>query len=131
MLAHPQLLNRPCGECKAWLYDDGERLSDKKATRRGQPCRRPGGVPTPCSRCPKIPKGAAPRPENAVELSEKNFAAIRHYFQSRAVGASEEERRDAIVRKNWSLIDRLVRIHEIEQGTTAAVAMLFAAKSVK
>jgi hypothetical protein len=56
------------------------------ATRAGKPVRRPPNAPTPCRTCPKIPPGAEPRPENAVELTEAGWAAWNFYRECRAVG---------------------------------------------
>jgi hypothetical protein len=52
--------------------------------RRGQPVPRRESVPTPCYKCPKIPAGAEPRPENAVELSARNAKAYMLYLETKA-----------------------------------------------
>jgi hypothetical protein len=82
---------RSCSDCKAYLYDDrGEVM-----TRGGKPCPRPANAPTPCKTCPKIPPGAEPRPENAVELDEAGLDCWRFYKECKAVG---EFPRDPLVR---------------------------------
>lgn len=63
--------------------------------------RRPARSKTPCRYCPKIPDGKDPRPENAVEVSEKNLAAYGHYLECKAVGAFPP---DPIVRRNAAVI---------------------------
>jgi hypothetical protein len=55
-------------------------------TRAGKPVPRPANTATPCRSCPKIPAGAEPKPENAVELSEAGWACWRFYRECRAVG---------------------------------------------
>lgn len=53
-----------------------------KASKRGpNKIPRPPSVPTPCHKCPKIPKDAKPCPENAITLSTKNEQAFWHYYQ--------------------------------------------------
>jgi hypothetical protein len=58
---------------------------------------------TPCHKCPK----GSPEEAKQIELSEKNWAAYAHYQEAKAVGLTDEERRDPIVRRNFALIDRL------------------------
>lgn len=59
------------------------------------------GTKTPCAVCPKIPHGAEPRPENAVELTDRTTAAYQHYLECKAVG---EFPNDPIVRYTAVLI---------------------------
>lgn len=76
--------------------------------RGGQKCERIKGQIPPCRWCPKIPKGAEPIPSNAVELSSRNWTAYQHYLECKAVGATDAERRDPIVRRNAMLIEQIV-----------------------
>ncbi len=80
-----------------WLYDDDGKVS----TRCDVPNKRPRGVPTPCFKCPKIPVGMAPDRQNAVELTDRNFAAYVHYLECRAVGQFPA---DPIVRRNARIL---------------------------
>jgi len=99
LLFHPEW-SRTCTDCVTWVYGD-----DGHVTQRcGIPNRRPKGVPTPCWKCPKIPpvaKGEEPQRENAVELTEANFAAYVHYLECRAVGKFPN---DPIVRRNARIL---------------------------
>jgi hypothetical protein len=51
--------------------------------------------------CPKIPAGARPAPENAIELSLQNLQAWTHYRECKAVGSFPH---DAIVRMNAGIV---------------------------
>jgi hypothetical protein len=63
---------------------------------------RPPGAPTPCHRCPKIPKGQPPRPEHAAELTDQNWRALKFHQSCKAVGQWPD---DAIVRRNARVIE--------------------------
>jgi hypothetical protein len=81
-LLHPRVAARPCDECRRWQYlPDGTVL-----TRGGRPVPRPAGAPTPCRTCPKVPPGAPPVPESAVELGDQLQRAWEFYRECRAVG---------------------------------------------
>lgn len=87
---------------------------------------RPANVPTPCDRCPK----QSPEKAHEHELSDKNWRAYAHYQQARAVGLTDGERADPIVRRNFAAIDQVVRQHEASQAakmTAAELARVFAA----
>ena len=102
-LLHPEIASRSCTDCQQWLY------FDKGPGQFGERVERPAGVPiprgphikTPCCWCSKIPAGKEPCPENAVELTPKNFEAWAHYRECKAVGDFPT---DAIVRFNASII---------------------------
>ena len=96
-LLHPLVATRSCGDCKKWVYEDSGELK----MRNDEPMERPAGTPTPCGSCPKIPKGRFPKPENAQELSEKNWRAFGHYRECKAVGRFPD---DPIVRVNAGII---------------------------
>jgi len=127
ILAHPEIAGRPCEECKQWLYQDtAERLSGRKlVTGDGRPmprppAGRPGVLTTPCRQCPKIPPGVEPRPEHAVELSERNQQAYWHYLRSKAVGRFP---RDPIVERNAGLI-RMVEDEVSREREAAQIGVL-------
>lgn len=90
------------------------------------PCVRPPKTPTPCEQCPK----QSPEKAHEHELSDKNWRAYVHYQQARAVGLTDEERADPLVRRNFAIIDELKRQHEASQAakmTAAELARVFAA----
>ena len=114
LLVHPELPT--CENCKEYVYD----ATWKPTLIAGQVhAKRPPGTSTPCPICPKIPHGATPKPENAIELSDKNWAAYRHYRECKAVGSFPVE--DAIVRRNADLIRQAEESHERTQGQAGVV----------
>ncbi len=96
-LEHPELPT--CAACIQWMYDDQWRPNKKG----GKPVPRPKGVPTPCFRCPKIAVGVLPCPENARQLSEKNWEAYLYYRRC-LVDTTGLLPRDSIVLRNNALI---------------------------
>lgn len=107
------------GELKTYAATvDGER--------KELPCVRPAKTAPPCGQCPK----QSPEKAHEHELSDKNWRAYAHYQQARAVGLTEAERADPIVRRNFAVIDQVVRQHEASQAakmTAAELARVFAA----
>jgi hypothetical protein len=97
LLVHPELPS--CEDCQAYLYSDRWELSRKG----GQPVARPKGIQTPCYRCPKIPPGTEPKPANAINLSERNYAAY-WYAQQCQVDNTGVLPRDKIVVRNNTLV---------------------------
>lgn len=98
---HPNVAARSCSDCVAWMYDDRGGQFGKLITRRdGSKIPRGKGA-TPCRFCPKIPAGAEPRPENAIEMDEQGHQTVAFYRECRAVG---EFPGDAIVRRNAAII---------------------------
>ena len=104
---HPEVAAVSCQDCQTWMYDE----KWQREQRAGQDVPRPPGCKTPCWSCPKIPKGAPPRPSSAVELSEKNVRAYNFHEECVAVG---DFPRDAIVRRNARLITMVVK--SVESG---------------
>lgn len=104
MLFHPEW-DRPCADCQKYLYDDDGNVQRRPA-KVGLPVINVTGD-TPCHVCPKIPAGVstdAPSAElrrHAVEMSERNRKAFRHYLECKAVGQFPD---DAIVRRNAAVI---------------------------
>lgn len=84
MTLHPVVAHRSCGDCRRWMYLDINGGFGPRDERGGRPKPRVG--PTPCVRCPKIPPGAEPRPENAVELTPELAECVRFYRECKAVG---------------------------------------------
>ena len=103
ILLHPEVASRSCSDCQQFLYfDRGPDEFGDRVTRGGKPVIRPKGVGTPCSWCPKIPPGMEPKPQNAVDLSNKNLAAVQFHRECDAAGGQFPL--DAIVRRNAALI---------------------------
>lgn len=131
VLLHAGIATRSCGDCQRYLYyDRGSDDFGSRVERGGLPVLRPKNVKTPCQWCPKIPPGESPKPENAIELSEKNIAAVVHYRECKAVGEFPD---DAIVRRNAALIrgaeEVAERVHQMRSGQAALAAMRMAGRS--
>lgn len=99
------------------MYDE----TWQRETRAGQDVPRIGK--TPCYKCPKVPKGAPPRPSSAVELNEKNQRTYVFHEECEAVG---EFPRDAIVRRNGRLINMVKQSVASGQAQTAQQRMVMA-----
>lgn len=116
MLAHPYLPS--CDDCVAWQYDTEtwQRLGDDDSDRRGP------DDPTPCWKCPKIPRGepATPATGRQSELSDRNWAAYLHYLRCKAVRRFPD---DEIVEHNAGVI-RMIEDQEMNaaarQSSTAS-----------
>ena len=90
----------------------------------GEKVPRIAGQPTPCRFCPKIPKGQEPKPENAVELTMRNWQAYQHYLECKAVGAFPD---DPIVRRNAMLIRQVEDSARRMESLTANVREILTA----
>lgn len=99
LLFHPEF-DRTCADCQRWIYDDDGQVLRRPA-REGKPVIRLPMQPTPCEKCPKIPKGEVAIAANAVEMTEQNRQAFIHYLECRAVGQWPD---DVIVRQNARII---------------------------
>lgn len=78
---------------------------------RGKKFERPAGQGAPCEHCPKESPAEAKR----HELSDANQEAYAHFRRHRSAGfatLTDDEKTDAIVRRNFSLIGELVRAAE-------------------
>lgn len=82
------------------MYDDNPQRMGLVVLRGGEKIRRLPNQMPPCHWCPKIPKGAAPVPESAVELSPRNRDAYLHYRRCKAVSRFPI---DAIVERNAAI----------------------------
>lgn len=87
--------NRTCKDCMTWVYGPD-----------GEPMERPSGsgikvandnCDTPCSSCPKIPKGMPKDRRYAVELTDRDWAIYRHWRECRATNTFPD---DPIVRRH-------------------------------
>lgn len=112
----PQLPS--CADCKRWLFD---LRTGRRTERGGKPVPRLVNVPTPCRDCPKVPAGAPPVPESAVELTPANLLCLAHYQGCRATGHWPDDER---VKRNAALI-RAVD-DAVEQARAAAPEKLLA-----
>ena len=114
ILAHPQMVNRTCDECRKWIYDDTPaELSSTVKTWHGQPMKRERGAPCPCHRCPKAKSPEAGEKIDAAVV--KAFAVLEKYYQVKATSGlvlSESERSDSIVQRNLGICEELVRMSE-------------------
>ncbi len=123
LLFHPGAARIDCRECGKFIYDleTGE-LKTYAATVDGErvklPQVRPAGTPTPCNLCPK----QSPAQAAEFELSEKNWQTYAFYLQARAVGLTDQERSDPIVRKNFAIIDAATTAWEMSQGARMQAA---------
>ena len=100
--------------------DDG-----KIVKHRGKDQRRPPNTKTPCRTCPK----KSPDEAHQYELSPKNEKAVQFYFATRAMSGAnltDELKQDAIVQRNLSIIDRIIRQHEQESAVAAVMNPLIA-----
>ncbi len=119
-LCHPRLPT--CTDCQKYRYDDDWNLKKRRRGRVGlqvieEPELRLAGDIPPCAKCPKIPSGAVPLPENAVVLSPENRAA---FFYWRLCSQDPNDRdfpRDALTRENNALIQG--RIDSIDRRYAA------------
>lgn len=71
--------------------------------------KRPAGCLPVCKGCPKIATGDEPKPENANDLSERNWKMYMKYLEVKA-GAKMPE--DDIFRRNCALIRMVEDRHE-------------------
>ena len=123
ILAHPEVGYRRCEDCKKWSYNaqTGE-VNEQWQTIGGERTRVP--VPlrgrTPCLTCPKCKDMPVRNPETGArsELSERNWRALRFYFENKSAGGMI----DAIARKNCGIIQCLMDQYAI--GSNRAVCEL-------
>ena len=113
MLAHPELPS--CEDCqRLWYYfKDGALQITEDG--KGSPRPRPKEMDPPCAQCPKIPKGEFPCPDNAMELSHENWAAVVYYLE---VKAGNVPVGDPVARRNCALIRHAEDRHERNQMGT-------------
>lgn len=118
---YPHMVDRTCERCKEYQYNDkpNDMALEPVILADTSYMKRPKGVPTPCSICPKLPRGKSPEPANAIEPTQKSLQAFWHYQKCRAVGRFPE---DAVVESNAVVIghclDSIERI-EKQEGTEA------------
>lgn len=98
---HPEVATRPCDECRLFVFDE----RGEKATRGGQPIRRPPGASPPCKACPK----KSPREAHRYELSPRNLRLVSCFMRRRATG---DIPMDEATRERFSVIDAIVRRNE-------------------
>ena len=98
LLLHPEW-SRTCADCLKWRYGpDGKRMDRPHGS--GLWLTNDDGF-TPCSECPKIPSGKPKERRYAVELSDKNYRAWKHWRECRAVNSFPD---DPIVRRNAEIL---------------------------
>jgi hypothetical protein len=116
LLLHPELPS--CQSCIQFLHSKDWKIE----TNAGAPVPRPAHAPPPCFRCPKIPKGKAPKPSNAAEISDKNYQAYR-YYQQCVVDATALLPRDRIVVNNNAIIRSALDFIEMSNLQTLSTTM--------
>lgn len=103
-----------CKLCQKYLIDydwdagtgTGEYLEYEISPGVGKPIERRADQPTPCGKCPK----KSPEQEHEYVLTEANYQALAHYREAKAMGfrgLSDEEATDAVVRRNFVLLDQV------------------------
>lgn len=125
MLRHPEVASRSCDECKLWVFDE----QGKKQISRGKPVPM-GKAKPPCRMCPK----KSPEEAHQYELSRKNALTVQMYYTTRAMNGtnlSDEARQDSRLQSNLAIVDRIIRPHEAEQATSAAMALMMAGREGK
>lgn len=119
LLSHPEVAYRSCSDCLRWYYDPKtgqllKRWQKVDGEQQQVPIERKPGDKLPCLECPKCDgeKLKSPEAGQRCELSERNWKALRFYFQQKAVGGLV----DAIARKNCGIIEWLLDQHRNGQG---------------
>jgi hypothetical protein len=107
-----------CERCIAVMHDENW----KPCTRGGKEIPRAKGSKTPCWKCPKIPKGMEPRPENAVELTARGWAAWWYWLQCKEDQTCQLPR-DRITLRNAALL-RQVEQQALRSQTASDTADL-------
>jgi len=114
ILLHPQLIERTCARCQAWLYDEQHQV----VRRLGQPVPRPPESLLPCWQCPKQSPAAAAGCERDIERIART---VRLYFAVQATAGrclSEREAADRLTARNLALVAAVVR--QVAQAQAAA-----------
>lgn len=91
MLLHPQIAARTCEECLKWWYVADKVEPITVPAIGGNKQRRPLMVDPPCGSCPKIPDDGPKTRFRAIEWSNSQWAAYRHYKRCKAVGRFEDD----------------------------------------
>ncbi len=104
LLYHPEAAGRSCDDCEKYVYDDTPEKLGRRSLHLSEPLLRCPGSRTPCHMCPKIPPDRPRRREFAVELSERSWRVYQHYLEAKAVGFTETEKADPIVRLHAGII---------------------------
>lgn len=109
LLEHPEVATRDCEHCQAFHYDE-KTGALKTLTGTDHPIPRDPECPPPCMTTVGCPKGS---PDAGLELSLKNWRALEHFKQCRAVGRFPE---DSIVERNAAIIDDCERAADRSQN---------------
>lgn len=131
MFLSPQW-DRSCGDCKKWVYADGEGVpADKRGTVEtfaGRPLPRGQLTPTPCYRCEKIPLGIREKLEPssdgsayAIEPELRHRRAVYFHLECRSV---RQWPADAMVRRNAALIEPVIQKSERQPLEVLAASVL-------
>lgn len=121
ILLRPDVAVRSCEDCSKYLYKDSPTRFGEVSERMGIKTLRMAGQDPPCRWCPKIPDGEPKIRSSAVELSDRNWQAFRHYRECRAVGRFPD---DPIVSRNAGVIRQIQDDADARQAQrTTFVAM--------
>ena len=105
ILTEPLLAKRTCSLCRKWWFDSDTGLISVNEL---GPIKRPLKTLVPCETNTGCRKGHYDSP---VELCEINKQVWDHYLEWRAVGPRDDSKNCPIMRRNWAILDRLVKIH--------------------
>ncbi len=112
---------RSCEDCKRWIYDPktGKRYRHRWTAKPlpAPPSHKPG-----CYSCPKC-EGSNEKTPGAgkrKELWTKNWLTLRLYFEHKAGGG---EVRDAILRKNFGIIESVFYFANRDQMAMVSMAL--------
>lgn len=109
MLFHPGPAKIDCAECVKFVFDlqAGEKSlywgRDDAGERVQLPQIRPPGSTMPCGNCPK----KSPEHAKEFELTPQNVKAWRWWLEARATGLTDAEKSDAIVRRNFGILEAI------------------------
>lgn len=124
LIDHPEVAAVDCGDCQKWVYDP---KTWKKVTRGGQPVLRPG-LP-PCHTCPK----KSPQHARQLILTTANRKTVQIYFEVRATAGkclTDREAKDVTLKRNLSLVDRIIRREEMQGAMAGALLPLLPAIAI-
>jgi hypothetical protein len=105
ILTDPRLSMRTCASCKKWWFDHDTGLVARNSEGL---LLRPEDTALPCETREGCSKGHYDSP---IELNETNQKVWKHYLEWRSVGLPNEDKYCPIVRRNWSIISRLIEKH--------------------
>lgn len=131
------IAGRSCDDCERYMYNDGDesgRMGDRIILLAGgAKWERPKGIPTPCHKCPKVPRDkrtARACRADAIEPTPLSWAILWHYRACKAVNEfprALDGRIDPLVKRHAGLIAEVVRAVERAKMDSASglLSLLF------